>query len=342
VVNLVDRTLKRLDVLHILCVLLAGLVSIEANAQWLSDKQSIMGTEVSVTLWCDDEAKGKAAISVVMQDMRAVDTQFSPYIPTSELAQINLKAAEQTLSISQEMAFLIDKSLYYSKLSQGAFDITFASVGWFYNYRKNVSPSDKQRLALLPAINYHWLVFDKDKRTLHFSHKNVRIDLGGIAKGYAVDRAIELLKARGITHATVSAGGDSRLLGDKMGQPWRIGIKNPRPHSDTDGVITLLPLSDSAVSTSGDYERFFIDKTTGERVHHIINPKTGKSASEVMSVTILGPLGVDTDALSTSVFVLGVKEGLALINRLPGFDTIIIDKQGKAFYSQGLAEPGHP
>ncbi len=322
-----------------LCCLLLLLATGQAQAQWLSDKQSIMGTEVSVALWADDAAKGREAIAAVMQDMRAVDQQFSPYIATSELAQINAQAAQKTMSISADMAFLIDKSLFYSKLTQGAFDITFASVGWFYDYRNNIRPSEKQLEALMPAINYHWLDFDKTKRTLHFAHKNVRIDLGGIAKGYAVDRAIELLKKRGISHATVSAGGDSRLLGDKLGQPWRIGIKNPRPHSDKDGVITLLPLSDSAVSTSGDYERYFIDKQTGERVHHIINPKTGKSASEVMSVTILGPLGVDTDALSTSVFVLGVQEGLALINRLPGFDTIIIDKQGKAFYSQGLTEP---
>jgi FAD:protein FMN transferase len=312
----------------------------QVHAQWFSDKQSIMGTEVSAAVWVEDEVKGRDALGAVMEDMRAVDAQFSPYIPTSELAQLNAKAAEQTLSVSPEMAFLIDKSLYYSKLTQGAFDITFASVGWFYDYRNSVRPTDKQRLALLPSINYRWLEFDKAKRTLHFAHKNVRIDLGGIAKGYAVDRAIELLKARGITHGSVSAGGDSRLLGDKMGQPWRVGIKNPRPHSEHDGVITLLPLSDSAVSTSGDYERYFMDKATGERVHHIINPKTGKPAGEVMSVTILGPLGVDTDALSTSVFVLGVKEGLALINRLGGFDTIIIDKQGKAFYSHGLAEPG--
>lgn len=326
----------------LICSLLGAWFSGYAQAQWLSDKQSIMGTEVSVAVWVEDTKKGQEAIAAVMQDMRAVDAQFSPYIPSSELAQINAKAAEQTLSISAEMAFLIDKSLYYSKLSQGAFDITFASVGWFYDYRNSVRPTEKQRLDLLPSINYHWLDFDKTRRTLHFAHKNVRIDLGGIAKGYAVDRAIELLKARGIRNGTVSAGGDSRLLGDKMGQPWRVGIKNPRPHNANDGVITLLPLSDSAVSTSGDYERFFLDKNTGERVHHIINPKTGKSASEVMSVTILGPLGVDTDALSTTVFVLGVKEGLALINRLPGFDTIIIDKQGKAFYSQGLAEPGSP
>lgn len=327
--------LKRVWLIGFSLALLAG----QAKAQWLSDKQSIMGTEVSVALWVEDAAKGREAIAAVMQDMRAVDQQFSPYITTSELAQINAQAAQKTLPISAEMAFLIDKSLYYSTLTQGAFDITFASVGWFYDYRNNIRPSEKQRESLMPAINYHWLDFDKAKRTLHFAHKNVRIDLGGIAKGYAVDRAIALLKARGISHATVSAGGDSRLLGDKLGQPWHIGIKNPRPHSDKDAVITLLPLSDSAVSTSGDYERYFIDKQTGERVHHIINPKTGKSASEVMSVTILGPLGVDTDALSTSVFVLGVKDGLALINRLPGFDTMIIDKQGKAFYSQGLTEP---
>lgn len=316
-------------------------VSQLAFGQWVSQTQSIMGTEISVAIWADDEAKGREVIAAVMQDMNAVDKQFSPYIATSELAQINAKAATQTVQLSPEMAFLIDKSLYYSNLTQGAFDITFASVGWLYDYRKGVKPSDKQRQELLPAINYKWLDFDKAKSTLSFKHKNVRIDLGGIAKGYAVDRAIEILKFKGIAHGTVSAGGDSRLLGDKMGQPWRVGIKNPRPHSKDDGVITLLPLSDSSVSTSGDYERYFMDKKTGERVHHIINPKTGKSASEVMSVTILGPLGVDTDALSTSVFVLGVKDGLALINNMPGFDTLIIDKQGKAFYSQGLAEPAH-
>ncbi|MEY4589543.1 MAG: hypothetical protein RL497_1619 [Pseudomonadota bacterium] len=298
-----------------------------------------MGTEVSATVWVEDEALGREAIAAVMKDMRAVDAQFSPYIPTSELAQINTRAATQTMALSPEMAFLIDKSLYYSKFSQGAFDITFASVGWYYDYRKGVKPTEKQRAALLPAINYRWLEFNKAKRTLRFAHQNVRIDMGGIAKGYAVDRAIDILKAKGITHATVSAGGDSRLLGDKNGQPWRIGIKNPRPHTDTDGVITLLPLSDSAVSTSGDYERFFIDKATGERVHHIINPKTGKSSSELISVTILGPMSVDTDALTKCVFVSGVQKGLALINRMPGFDAIIIDKQGKIFYSQGLAEP---
>ncbi|HEY6527254.1 MAG TPA: FAD:protein FMN transferase [Cellvibrionaceae bacterium] len=328
-----------LTLMRAFCTLLTIGLAAEAKAQWLSDKQAIMGTEISVTLWAEDDQKGRDAIAAVMQYMHSVDAQFSPYIPTSELAQLNAHASEKTMSISPEMAFLIEKSLYYSKLSQGAFDITFASVGWFYDYRNSIKPTDKQRLNLLPAINYHWLEFNKAKQTLHFAHKNVRIDMGGIAKGYAVDRAVDLLKARGFRHAVVSAGGDTRLLGDKLGQPWRVGIKNPRPRSAADEVITLLPLTDGAVSTSGDYERFFIDKTTGERVHHIINPKTGKSASEIISVTILGPLGVDTDGLTKCVFILGVEKGLALINRLPGFDTLIIDKHGKAFYSQGLIEP---
>src|SRR5690606_39073535 len=121
-------------------------------------------------------------------------------------------------------------------------------------------------------------------------HPDIRIDLGGIAKGYAVDRAAEILRGYGVEHATVSAGGDSRLMGDKNGRPWIVGIKNPRAEDDKDALpVIRLPLTDTAVSTSGDYERYFVDEATGERIHHIINPKTGRSATGVISVTVLGP-----------------------------------------------------
>jgi FAD:protein FMN transferase len=315
------------------------LAPVPALAQWLQDRQAIMGTDVSVSLWHEDLATGRAAIAAVMADMRQVDAQFSPYIPDSELARLNARAAQSPQVLSEAMALLIETSLHYSALSEGAFDITFASLGWHYDYRQGKQPTDAQRQSLLPAINYRGLVYNRQQRTLAYGHPNVRIDLGGIAKGYAVDRAIALLQARGIAHATVSAGGDSRMLGDKRGQPWMVGIKNPRPQSAKDAVITLMPLSDSAISTSGDYERYFLDPVSGERIHHIINPKTGKSARGVMSVTILGPKGIDTDALSTSVFVLGVEKGLALIARLPGFDAVIIDQQGRVHYSPGLAPP---
>ncbi len=316
-----------------------GLASAQAQAQWFTDKQSIMGTEIALTFWTEKADEGPPVIKAVMDDMRWMEQTFSPYIETSELYKVNATAAKAPVKISPELSLLIDKSLHYSEYSDGAFDITFASVGWYYDYRAHQKPSDNEIKRLLPAINYHFLKLDKTRGELSYGHPNIRIDLGGIAKGYAVDRAAEILQRMGIHHATVSAGGDSRLLGDKLGQPWMVGIKNPRPTSKQDAVITLLPLADSAISTSGDYERFFFDQKSGERIHHILNPKTGKSASEVMSVTILGPKGLDTDPLTKCVWISGVKKGLALINSLPDFDAVIIDKNGKVFYSKGLTPP---
>jgi len=311
-----------------------------ARAEWMTEKRGIMGTEVSVTLSTDDAKLGKEAIESVMAEMRRIDEELSPYKESSPLSRVNREAAKSPQKISSEFVFLIDKSLWFSRISGGAFDITYASVGYYYDYREGKRPSDKLRESLLPAINYHWLVLDKKNSTIAFNHENVKIDLGGIAKGYAVDRAIGILQGMGITHASVTAGGDSRIIGDRYGRPWVVGIKNPRSDPNDHDAVIRLPLSDTAVSTSGDYERFFIDPKTGERVHHIINPRTGKSATGVVSVTILGDHGVDTDGMSTTVFVLGVDKGLALVNSLPGFDCVIIDAEGKVHYSKGLEPAG--
>ena len=178
--------------------------------------------------------------------------------------------------------------------------------------------------AALDAIDYRYIRIDWASGTVRFDHPGVYVDLGGIAKGHAVDRAIAILQARGITDAMVAAGGDSRIIGDRRGQPWTVGVKDPRKQ---DTMAVLLPLTDTAVSTSGDYERYF--ERDGVRYHHILNPATGESASAVQSVTILGPETTFTDALSTSVFVLGPAEGMELVNRLPGIDAIIIDGTGR-------------
>lgn len=314
------------------------LLATSVQAKWYGDTQDVMGTRVSVTFWLEDEAKAAEALVAVMAEMHRIDQHFSPYIASSELSRANQQAvlatAEKPLAISAELTRLIDKSLYYSQLTDGAFDITFASLARYYDYRKKLTPSEAQRAALLPAINYRLIHLDKQHRTLWFEHPQLYIDLGGIAKGYAVDRGIDILRGYGIAHASLSAGGDSRVLGDKRGRPWLVGIKNPR----ADAVAISLPLDNVSVSTSGDYERYFI-ADNGERVHHIINPRTGKSTSGVNSVTIIGPLGFDTDPLSTSVFVMGPEKGLALINQLPGFDAVIITSQGKVLYSQGLIDP---
>lgn len=313
--------------------------SFAQTPKWHGDQQSIMGTRISVQLWTEDDTKAEAAIAAVMDEMRRIDNEYSPWIETSQLFKLNQAVAKATqknpLKISDELSFIMDKSFYYSKLTGGAFDITFASVARYYDYRAKLKPSDAQREALLPAINYQHIHLDPETHMVWFDHDKVYMDLGGIAKGYACDRAIEILKKFGVKSASVTAGGDTRLLGNKYGKPWMIGIKNPRAE---DAIAITLPLEDTAVSTSGDYERYFID-SNGERVHHIINPKTGKSTKGIMSATILGPNGIDTDALSTTVFVLGVEKGLELINKLPGFDAIIITDQGKVLYSNGLMPP---
>jgi thiamine biosynthesis lipoprotein len=162
----------------------------------------------------------------------------------------------------------------------------------------------------------------------------VRIDLGGIAKGYAVDRGIAILADRGIRHGTVTAGGDTRILGDRIGRPWVVGIRHP---DDRQRVIARIPLEDAALSTSGDYERYFDED--GRRYHHIINPRTGHSAGELRSVTIIGPDATTTDGLSTGVFVLGAERGLALIERLGDVDAVLVTRDGKVLYSSGLAPP---
>lgn len=311
-------------------------MALPAGAEWHSRAEAIMGTEVRVELWHEDAASARAAIGAVMDEMHRIDALMSPYKPDSELSQINREAAQKPLKISQEMFDLISRSLEFSKLSGGAFDITFSSVGYLYDYREHIKPSDAEIAKALPGVNYRHLQLDRKRRTIHFARSGVRIDLGGIAKGHAVDNAIALLKKRGITNAIVTAGGDSRLLGDRRGRPWHVGIRDPRRRDD---VAMVLPLVNVAISTSGDYERYF--EADGVRHHHIINPKTGKSASGVRSVTVIGPDGVTTEGLTKSVFIRGPQEGMRLIESLPNVDAIVIDATGNIFYSSRLRANVH-
>ena len=319
----------------VLCGLLFA--SSVALSQWHEATGSAMGTVITVNLWHEDEARAQAAIKAVFTEMERIDALWNPADVESELYYVNNVAVTEALTVSAELCRVIDKALYYSALSQGAFDISFATVGQYYDYRAGKQPADEQRERLLKSIDYRQIQLDRETCALRFKNHNIQIDLGGIAKGYAVDRAIELLRTQyAIAHATVSAGGDSRMLGDRRGRPWMIGVKNPR---DEDGVAVVLPLQDVAVSTSGDYERYYIDPQSGERVHHIINPGSGRSATGVTSVTIIGPRGFDTDPLSTTVFVLGPEKGMALVEQLPEFDAILIDSSGHLHYSSGLQAP---
>ena len=317
-----------------LLVVLCALSPVASFAEWVSQQQNAMGTRISVTVWHEDKAQAQQAIAAVMAEMERIDQTYSPWIETSDLARLNRDAAQAPQTISPEMRLLLTTAYQVSEMTDGAFDITFASVGHLYNYREGRQPTAADIAARKDAIDYHHVVIDGDQ--VRFADPRVVIDLGGIAKGYAADQAVAIMQQYGISQGSVSAGGDSRLLGDRRGRPWLVGIENPR---QPDAIAITLPLSNVAVSTSGDYERFFMDSETGERVHHIINPRSGKSVAGVTSVTIIGERGLDTDPLSTSVFVMGVDKGLAFINRLPGIDAIIIDSHGAVHYSEGLAPP---
>jgi len=304
-----------------------------ATAEWYSREEAIMGTTVSVQLWHENRKAAQDAMQVVMGEMHRIDEAMSPYKETSELSRINREAAIKTLTITQEMADILARSIEFSRLSDGAFDVTFSSVGYMYDYRQHVKPTDEQIAKALPGINYRHLILNREKRTLHFDRDGVRVDLGGIAKGWAVDRSIELLRKRGIRHARVTAGGDTRLLGDRRGRPWTVGIRDPRQQGK---VIATLPLVDAAISTSGDYERFF--EEDGVRYHHIINPKTGKSATGVRSVTVIAADATTTEGLTKSVFIKGPDAGLRLINSLINVDAIVIDVEGVMHLSAGLQD----
>jgi thiamine biosynthesis lipoprotein len=313
-----------------LCLIVLNTQS--ATADWHQQQRDMMGTRISVELWHDKPAVATQCGEQVFTEMRRIEAKMSTYLDSSEISHINNNAAISAVEISDEMQQIVEKSLYFSKISEGAFDISYASVGYAYDYRDRQQPSDDSVASKLAAIDYRHIELGDNR--IRFKHSGVRIDLGGIAKGYAVDRAVDIVEQCGISQAMISAGGDSRIIGDRGGRPWMIGIQHPR---DPAGIALRVPLSETAVSTSGDYERFFIE--AGERVHHIIDPATGRSAKNSWSATVTGPNAMTTDALSTTIFILGAAKGLALVESLDGIDAIIIDSAGKIHYSSGFEPP---
>lgn len=316
---------------HHLVFCLASLLFVStATAQWHRQAFQTLGTQAYIELWSEDSAQASQLILDVQAEFERINQLMSPYIASSELSLLNRQAASAPVQVSAEMYQLLQQARQISELSNGAFDITFASVGFYYDYRARLKPDAAQLQQGRQLVNYQSVELLPDNR-VRYRQAGIKIDLGGIAKGYAVERGIMLLAARGIKHAQLTAGGDSRLLGDKAGKPWLVGIKHPR---QDDKYAATLPLENTAISTSGDYERFFIEE--GVRYHHILDPKTGQSAAGALSVSVTGPDTTQTDALSTTLFVLGLQQGLALIEQIDGYEAIFIDANRQMYFSSGL------
>jgi len=214
------------------------------SGAWLKRDEAIMGTAISVELWAEDPEQGEAAITAVMGEMHRIDRCMSPHKPDSELSRINREAARSPVMLSAEMARLLARANDFAQLSGGAFDITYAAVGQLYDYRQRIRPSDEALARARALVGWRNLILDKQAGTVRFALDGMRIDLGGFAKGHAVDNATAILRERGIRHAIVSAGGDSRVIGDRRGRPWTIGVRDPRRAGE---MVAMLPLEDVSI-----------------------------------------------------------------------------------------------
>ncbi len=257
---------------------------------------------------------------------------MSPRIESSDVSHINQSAGKEGVKVSRETIEVLKRAQEVSKLSEGGFDITVGPLVqlWRKARERGMSPEMEEVKETLNLVNFRNLKIHYGGK-VSLRKKGMSIDLGGIAKGYAVDRAFELLKGVGYKNLVVNAGGDLRVGGSKPEGPWSIGIQHPR---DPEKIMARISVSDAAVATSGDYEKFFIHQ--GKRYHHILNPKNGFPAEGCQSVTVLHKEGAAADALATAIFVLGPEKGYALCQRLEGVDYLIVDQEGNVTLSPSL------
>jgi thiamine biosynthesis lipoprotein len=291
-----------------------------------------MGTVIEITLVADNEENANKASLQAFQEIKRIETLMSPWLDLSDVTRINRSAGKEWVKVSPETMEVIKKAQEISELSEGGFDITVGPLIelWRKARREKIPPSIEEVKGKLDLVNFKNIEMDRDGKVF-LKKKGMAIDLGGIAKGYAVDRAFDLLKSHGYKNLIVNAGGDLRVGGLKNNQPWSIGIQNPRESSK---ILARISVSDIAIATSGDYEKYFIYQ--GKRYHHILNPRDGFPAEGCQSVTILFRDGMTADALATAVFVLGAEKGYSLCQKLEGVDCLIVDKDGKVMLSHNL------
>ena len=302
------------------------------RASTVQKTETIMGTEVTITVTARSPEEGEAAIEAGMAELRRLDAMMSLYKAGSELTKVNLAAGKHPVNVSPEMIEVVEHAAKISKLSGGVFDVTVGPfvVLWRMRLKEGTVPTDDELVRVRPRVNYKNIIIDKKASTIFLKKPGMIMDFGGM-KGYMADRTADIIKKRGIQNAIIAVAGDIWVLGRRAdGAPWRIGVQHPREHDKT---LAVLELSDKYVSTSGDYERFVIREK--KRHHHIIDPRTGKPSKGVISVTLIGDKGAFIDPLAKVPFILGPEEGLKLVKKL-GAEAIIVDEEGKVFMTDGV------
>ena len=303
----------------------------------INDTHQTMGSEMSISAWTTDEGGALAAFSAVFADVDRLDALLSVWKPGSDVLRINAAAGHAPVAVSQETIDVLQTAHTVSGWTNGKFDITFGALSdvWKFDHdRDERVPTDEEIAARVPLVDYRGVTVNAATRTAFIARRGMRVHLGGIGKGYAVDRGAALLRARGFHDFMVQFGGDLLVSGQSGDGPWRLGITDPRGQANDS--FAALALTNATFSTSGDYERYFI--RDGTRYHHILDPDTGQPATGCRSVTIVAKSAMIADGLSTGVFVLGPETGMELIERLPDVEGIIVTAANDVLVSSGLRE----
>lgn len=290
--------------------------------------ERIMGSIFAITAYSADAVECQQAVDAAFEQMRLVDKLMSTYKPDSEISQLNRLAGVDGLKVSRPVMEIIQESKRYSELTGGAFDVTVGPLIelWGFKHKDWRFPEAAERQQVSLLVNYRNILLDEETQTVKLKLAGMKVGLGAIGKGYAVDKAIETLKQHRIKGALVNASGSIFALGTKADRTkWRVGIRHPR--GSREQIFATVQIENQGVATSGDYENFFV--RDGKRYSHLLDPRTGKPVDNgMLSVTIVAPTATEADALSTSVFVLGVDQGLRLIEELDGVEGVLIRAKG--------------
>lgn len=297
-----------------------------------------MGSELAIAAWTANEAQAVAAFDAAFAEVDRLDRIMSVWRPGSELLQINAAAGKQPVPVSADIRDVMKTAIQIGDWTGGKFDVTFGALSGLWKFdaqnQDNSIPTRADIERRLPFIDYRTVQVDDAAGTVFLAREGVSAHLGGIGKGYAVDRVAAMLRQAGLRDFLVQFGGDMFVSGRRGTRPWRVGIRDPR--GPMDQAFAAVELSDETFSTSGDYERFFL--AGGRRYHHIIDPDTGEPARGARSVTIIARTSALADALSTGVFVMGPEDGMALVERLPDVEAVIVTDGNEVLVSAGLRD----
>ena len=294
-----------------------------------------MGSLLTLTAWTADEREATAAFETVFDEFDRLDALMSVWKDQSDVVRLNQAAGQQPVPVDEDVRSVLQTAIQVGDWTGGKFDVTFAALAdvWKFDHdQDNRVPAADEIAARLPLIDYTQIVIDHAAGTAFLRRPGMRVHLGGIGKGFAVDRGVRLLRARGLTNFMIQSGGDMYIAGRHGDRPWRVGIRDPRgPEGST---FATLEVTDVAIGTSGDYERFFIKD--GRRYHHLLDPDTGQPARSIRSVTVIAPRAVMADALDTGVFVAGPQAGMTLVERMEGVQAVIVTAANDVLVTPGL------